>query len=174
MLSRARGQVALEYIATSSWALIAMLIMIGAMLYIGLFRPSVMTENSCLTPSGFNSNYCILNLTANYGLDLAQSTDHTINVTAVRCTDEREPAMNSTDELAVPVILLSGRHALVTNGAQRCYTNQTGTIQNATGSEGSVFKGRIFVKYTETDTLMQHIIRVDATMKYENVTVPTS
>lgn len=47
-----RGQAALEYLTTYGFALLAMLITIGAISYLGFFNPNVLRANECSFPSG--------------------------------------------------------------------------------------------------------------------------
>jgi hypothetical protein len=52
-MSRNKGQAALEFLTTYGWALLVILVMIGALVYFGLLNPSRALPNRCDAPPGF-------------------------------------------------------------------------------------------------------------------------
>lgn len=48
-----RGQAALEFLTTYGWALLVILVMIGALVYFGLLNPSRILPNKCTATTGF-------------------------------------------------------------------------------------------------------------------------
>jgi hypothetical protein len=48
-----RGQAALEFLTTYGWALLVILVMIGALVYFGLLNPSKVLPNRCEVATGF-------------------------------------------------------------------------------------------------------------------------
>jgi hypothetical protein len=48
------GQAALEFLTTYGWALLVILVMIGALVYFGVLNPSKALPTKCLVPPGFD------------------------------------------------------------------------------------------------------------------------
>ena len=48
-----RGQAALEFLTTYGWALLVILVMVGALVYFGLLNPNRALPNRCDMPPGF-------------------------------------------------------------------------------------------------------------------------
>lgn len=77
----ARGQVAIEYISTYGWALLSVVIAVGALMYFGVFDVTSLRSDDCEFPPGITcsdhilsdelgSDQLLMNLRNTYGVDL--------------------------------------------------------------------------------------------------------
>ncbi|MEM4260224.1 MAG: hypothetical protein QXG00_03235 [Candidatus Woesearchaeota archaeon] len=77
-----RGQVAIEFLTTYGWAVILILVMIGAIAYFGFFKPTNFVSDSCSTGSDLGcSDFVVYNERAT--LKLINNVGKTINITNV-------------------------------------------------------------------------------------------
>lgn len=151
-MNNKKGQAAMEFLMTYGWAILVVLIAIGALAYFGVLNPGRFLPESCtLTPglscegqvvrfgtTGVNDSTIQLTIRNGKGADL---TNVGINITA-------------TDSGAVLCDLNC------TNGCTGSYpdwtladsvlTTWTATDCTAVGAEASKFKGDVKVAYTES------------------------
>ncbi|MCX6776351.1 MAG: hypothetical protein NTY73_00025 [Candidatus Micrarchaeota archaeon] len=153
-----RGQSAVEYLSVYAIAFMIVLVVIAAVYYMwtrqGTATPScdISTDLVC---TGFK-----ITQTGNLTLIMRQTTGHSITITGINCTAEENAAQITTP---VNVLISDGEMGNVSNG-QPCYL-ASGSI--ASGSIGNFYKGKLFLKYTETDTLMVHSVIGRIVVKYE-------
>src|SRR5512141_704268 len=55
-----RGQAALEFLTTYGWALLVILVMIGALVYFGVLNPTKVLPNRCEAEAGFSCQEFVL------------------------------------------------------------------------------------------------------------------
>ena len=110
-----KAQAAMEYLITYGWAVLIMLIVIGALFYLGVFSPNnIITACTFRTP-GFTCT--AFKLTSNSGgfagliLDLGQGTEHDIKVTGFNCTvNESWSVVDFNGAGANNITISSGSH----------------------------------------------------------------
>lgn len=170
-----KAQSALEYLTTYGWAILVLVVVIGVLFSLGFINPRSPISPSCVFSSDLNCKAFALNTTGHYALDLGQGTGHTIRVTHIRCTQETNATLNTSDLLATPVMIGNGEHAFITNGTQTCISTDTGVTKTATGFAGNAYKGKFYVRYTDIETNFQHTSIGDVVIKYEDalMTTPT-
>ncbi|HLD05263.1 MAG TPA: hypothetical protein VJG90_06100 [Candidatus Nanoarchaeia archaeon] len=56
MFRKRKGQAALEFLMTYGWAILIIFIMIGALVYFGVFNPTKLTPERCAAEIGFECN----------------------------------------------------------------------------------------------------------------------
>lgn len=77
-----RGQAAIEFLTTYGWAMILILVMIGAIVYFGFLKPTNFVSDSCTTGNDLGcSDYVVYNERAT--LALVNNVGKTINITNV-------------------------------------------------------------------------------------------
>jgi len=89
-----RGQVALEFLTTYGWALMIILVMIGAISYFGVMNPSKLLPSKCTVGSELScEDYQILNNddgTTTVSLQMKQSVGRTIYLGEFACSYQGE------------------------------------------------------------------------------------
>lgn len=89
-LRHRRGQAALEFLSTYGWAVLVILVMIGAISYFGVLNPSKILPSRCVVASEFSCSDYILNDktadSASASMVLKQSVGKTIYVQGMNCT----------------------------------------------------------------------------------------
>ena len=159
-----KAQSALEYMTTYGWAIMITLLAIAVLFYLGVINPKIVLPSTCVFPADLSCVGFALDAGGNLTLDLSQATGHPIEVTRLRCTQERDPVLNESDALPQPVEIADGAHALVSNRTSMCYRSD-GTVY--TGRPGDQYKGKIFIAYRELDTNFTHIVAADVSLKLE-------
>jgi len=186
-----KGQTAMEYLMTYGWAILIIMVVVAVLFYLGVFNIGN-TISQCSFPPGFT---CVTNKlqanTARLYLKIGQGTGHNIRITGVNCTQQTDTTAmtsgayiyyrnynasigNGNDNITVA----SGSSAVVADA-----TNISGTIlpagdrniicSLANGSKpgdvgiGSTYNGKIYINYTELDTMLPRIIVGTYTAKYE-------
>ena len=84
-------QSAMEYIMTYSWAILILAVVMSALFTLGVFNPSTYSTQSCIITSAFT---CLSFSLASNGIltiNLQQSADQPLNVTAIGCTQNAIP-----------------------------------------------------------------------------------
>ncbi|MCX6775300.1 MAG: hypothetical protein NT130_00405 [Candidatus Micrarchaeota archaeon] len=153
-----RGQSAVEYLSVYAIAFMIVLVVIAAVYY-------MWTSHSPVTPSCDISTDIIctdfyINQTGNLTVMVRQTTGHSINIIGINCTAQENAAQITRP---VNVQISDGEQGLAVNG-QPCYL-ASGSA--ASGTTGNFYKGKLFVKYTETDTLMNHSVIGRIVVRYE-------
>ncbi|MFH1649484.1 MAG: hypothetical protein ABIA93_02970 [Candidatus Woesearchaeota archaeon] len=76
-----KGQAALEFLTTYGWAMLIILVMIGALAYFGVLNPYDLLPDKCITGSGFTcvegaadgaSDQVFMRIANNLGMDIKQ------------------------------------------------------------------------------------------------------
>ena len=84
-----RGQVALEFLVTYGWALLVVLVMIGAISYFGVVNPSRLLPDKCVTSPDFSCvDFVILGEDEEVRLLLKQGIGKTIYFRGASCEYE--------------------------------------------------------------------------------------
>lgn len=164
-----KAQNALEYLTTYSWSAIILAVVLGAMVYLGIFNPFLPVSPYCTFPMDMKCYAFGINTTGSFLLDFGQQSGHPVSVTHVRCTQNLDVELNDSDLLPEPVTIISGSHGLVANGSKKCTSVLNGAIFDAYGSVGNVYRGNVYIQYTETDTGFVHVVAGDLLMKYDEI-----
>jgi hypothetical protein len=84
-----RGQAAMEFLMTYGWAILVVLIAIGALAYFGVLSPEEILPEKCLVASGSGLFCDDFNALAGAGITLRIHNIHTedVTVTAITATD---------------------------------------------------------------------------------------
>jgi hypothetical protein len=144
-----KGQSAMEYLITYSWAIIIIAIPLAALYSLGLFNPSSFVSNQCIFPADFGCLSGFFYSNGTISINLEQSTVSAINITAVGCNAEGTTT-NMTTFTPADYIPVGGNISIST----KCFAN--GTI--FTTNPGILYKGYVVVNYTSLQSGFQHIV----------------
>ena len=99
-----KGQAALEFLTTYAWAFLVILIMVGALAYFGILRPSKLLPDRCNFGSEFNCLDFRLQYTAQQAnLRLQNGVGETITVDSVSIFDDTGSALcSNTNDVTHP------------------------------------------------------------------------
>lgn len=144
-----KSQAALEFIMTYGWAILVVLVAIGALAYFGVLNPDRFLPSKCTLQSGIA---CLDHKATPTSLTLyvqnSLGRDITVNsVSAKQCTD-------------------LGSQGALENGGTASYTLNCGTQANP-GNPGSKYSGAVSIVYTITDTGITHNNTGEVTTKIE-------
>jgi len=89
---RRKGQVALEYLTTYGFALLAMLVTVGVINYLGFFNPSTLRANECSFPTGFSCQDYVMRIVGNERVEFILTNLYGVNVTINEVTMSINPA----------------------------------------------------------------------------------
>ena len=130
---RKKSQAALEFLMTYGWAILVVLVAVGALAYFGVLSPDKFLPAKCTLQSGIacidhkaTATQLILRVQNSLGYDIAVDA-----VKAQQCT-------------------ALGSQGTLKNGDPATYTFTTCT------NSGSKYNGQVNLTYTNTDTLIQH------------------
>ena len=146
-----KSQAAMEFLMTYGWAILVVLVAVGALAYFGVLSPDKFLPQKCLLQSGIG---CLDSKATSIGTDNLQlyiqnALGYDINlnsISAAKCTAVTAPA-------AFPFTL--------SNGA-------TTTVKLTCGlTSGSKYNGGVGIVYTNIDTQIQHTNNGSVTTRVE-------
>lgn len=114
-----RGQAALEFLSTYGWAILIVLVMIGALSYFGITNPTRYLPDKCIFTTGINCEDYIVQQNAANNLvlrfNLANGLGEAITVTTVNAVYNSQTSSNC---VSAPVTVSAGNNQSFT-----CTTN---------------------------------------------------
>jgi len=144
-----KSQAAMEFLMTYGWAILVVLVAIGALAYFGVLSPDRFLPSRCTLPSGIacidhevtdvfgpgnGELYIVIRNGLGYGME-------TVSIAASDCT-------SGTTE------------SLIKNGK-----SQILTATGCTVTTGEKYKGDINITYTNADTTLEHVSRGSLTTR---------
>ena len=141
-------QSAMEYLMTYGWAILIIVVALGAIFSLNLFSPGTFVNNQCVLPNGFA---CISYSIAENGmltLNLLQSTQDPLNVTGVACNTGK---LSLTNHMSTIYDASNSVYMAVGNNSTfsvQCYDGSSAY----TGASTSLFTGYIAINYTDAYT----------------------
>lgn len=147
MVNNRKSQAALEFLMTYGWAILVVLVAIGALAYFGVLSPDAFLPSKCTLPSGIACTDFILDDATTDKITVVLRNGMGFDATSVTVV------VSGCTPLSAP--------ATIGNGQQEKYEL---TCTNAlTG--GSKFSGQLNVTYTNADTTLVHTIQGSLTGK---------
>lgn len=150
MLFPRKSQAALEFIMTYGWAILVVLVAIGALSYFGVLSPDRFLPSRCTLPAGIGcTDYKVQDFGPGNGevtFVLKNSLGYDITSVIVSASECTGTASQST----------------LTNGGQKTFTPNGCTL-----SSGSKYSGQVNITYTNADTLITHTIQGAVVTKVE-------
>jgi hypothetical protein len=154
-----KGQSGVEYLTMYAIAFMILLLVLAGIYYMMMTAP---VQAHCDFPLDLYCTDYFINTTGNLTLIVRQNTGHPITITGLNCTSA-DNLGGITSPLPSAIMINSGSQQLVANGTP-CY-KQSGDV--ATGRVGNYYTGKLFVKYSETDTGFVHLLTGNIVAKYE-------
>jgi uncharacterized protein (UPF0333 family) len=139
-----KSQAAMEFLMTYGWAILVVLVAIGALAYFGVLSPDKFLPSKCVLPSGIA---CV---------------DHRADATGITLVLQNGMGYDLTNVIVnvVGCGVLGPSDTTFDNGEQKTF-NRTCTLT------GSKFNGDIKIFYNVTDTGLTHNITGSVTTKIE-------
>ena len=132
-----RAQAAMEFLMTYGWAILVVLVAIGALAYFGVLSPEKFLPSSCTLPSGLA---CIDHKATATGVTLVIRNGMGFDLSSVAVLVEGIGSCTQGGEVTVGTLPNSGKDTFT------CAGTVTGTK----------FTGDIYVSYTTADTGLSH------------------
>ena len=151
MFMKRKSQAALEFLMTYGWAILVVLVAVGALAYFGVLSPDKFLPAKCTLQSGITcidhkatATSLVVVLQNSLGFDISLD-----KISATQCPPIGTGVAGSVQ-------------ASLSNGGK-----YTGTLTPCVNS-GSKYSGELNVTYTITDTQVQHTNRGDITTRVES------
>ena len=142
-MTNRKSQAALEFIMTYGWAILVVLVAIGALAYFGVLSPDRFLPSKCTLQSGIA---CL---------------DHKATATSLVKYVKNSLGYDLTvDAVKAEQCTALGSQGALSNGGSAQYTL---TCVNS----GSKYNGDVNITYTNTDTSVQHTNQGEVTTKIE-------
>ncbi len=150
-----RGQAAMEYLMTYGWAILVIVIVLAALLYLGIFNLN--PPEVCTMPAGMSCTKSYLSSTGdNVSITLVNGLQKTINVTNFSVTK------NPNEYAACTVARCGGTGASMQIGEAHTFTVQPTDENSAVLSfdQGEAFSGKVNLIYYFKDEGAANIRRI--------------
>jgi len=146
--SRARGQAAMEYLMTYGWALLVIVLVLGALIYLQVLNPQARLQDSCNLPIGFKCDVASLN--GNGMLELAITNQQAVQMeVALACatgTQTKDDDLKTAlEQQGIQTETLSPGQSATLN----CNLNQVSGSSFTGKNLGDMASGEVFVKYND-------------------------
>jgi len=157
-----RSQAAMEFLMTYGWAILVVLVVIGALAYFGVLNPSQLLPEKCTLPIGFNCkdfrvNDDIITITIENGAGRGVRI-HVVNLTSDALDGD---AGCYRDYGGVPMIIKNGKSGeviAITVGSSDCGYNPTGRAKN---------RYNIVINYSWLDSRYTHMMEGELLARLE-------
>ncbi len=142
-------QSAIEYITTYGWAILVLAIVLSALYMLGVFNNDSFAPNVCSFPANIGCVTAELFSTGNLIINIEQSTQNPINITAIGCNTNGTPSgMN----IIKPQIYLQ----IGANQTFKIPCYESNVI--FTGGPGTLYTGYVIINYTDVQSGFQHVV----------------
>ena len=148
-----KSQAAMEFLMTYGWAILVVLVAIGALAYFGVLSPDKFLPSKCQLPSGIACNdFVIDSTTGNVDVVLRNGLGFTIDPITVTIDGGGCSAVDATTQAALDCPL--GTETSLPNGDQCRYQAACGVGNIPAGK----FSADLIVGYTNSDSGISHSI----------------
>lgn len=137
-----RGQAAMEFLMTYGWAILVVLVAIGALAYFGVLNPARFLPSSCTITPGISCEDFVVDNTGAISLALRNGMGTDLNNVTI------EIYKPDTDDLACTTNPV-GTDNTLSDGEKDTFTG--GGCTTATGARGSKFKADVRFSYVSND-----------------------
>ena len=146
-----KGQAAMEFLMTYGWAILVVLVAIGALAYFGVLSPGKFLPESCTIAPGYSCEDFKIGTDGSATVILKNGAKATLNTISVSIGAVAATACNPNTGLAVGSIT----------------TCTWAAASLATGTAGERFKDTVSFTYTEAGSTISHTKTGDIIVKYE-------
>ncbi len=135
MFFKKRGQAALEFLMTYAWAILVVIIIIGALAYFGVLNPDTLVPDKCTFATGlacqdFSYTYDSTAGTGTINLVLVNGLGKTIEITQLNFTSEQIQGANDPTQcgatFTTPITVENGNSQAVSVSGTGCMPRDTG------------------------------------------------
>ncbi|NYZ76381.1 hypothetical protein H0N98_03980, partial [Candidatus Micrarchaeota archaeon] len=163
------------------WAILIIMVVLAVLFYLGVLNPPIPSQ--CTFAAGVS---CITNKlsvgTGKLYLQIGQGTGHPIRITGVSCTQNNSATYatgaanilyaNAGGTASTNVSIASGDKGTIADpsgaaGINNITCTDANNLKISTPSIGQQYNGKIFINYTETDTLLTRIAVGTYSAKFE-------
>jgi len=137
-----RAQAAMEYLMTYGWALLVIVLVLGALIYLGVLNPSARLQDNCNLPIGFKCEVASLKGDGTLSLKITNQQAITLSNVQIGCK------VGSGIETSA---VQGNASQTITPGDSKVFTC---TLNGFTGKQiGEIASGEVMLKYNDgTDT----------------------
>ncbi|RLG18945.1 hypothetical protein DRN67_03700 [Candidatus Micrarchaeota archaeon] len=157
-----KGQAAMEYLMTYGWAILVIVIVLAALLYLGVFNVGQRVPDQCNFNVGVQCQSPKLTASS-LTLTLTNSLGNKINICAITCDDTQ--TVDGVTPIATTACDAAGEYlATIDVGRSTNVTSASGCTDSsgALGTVGQTYRGKLFLQYMEQgDTGNARIIEGD-------------
>jgi uncharacterized protein (UPF0333 family) len=141
-----KSQAAMEFLMTYGWAILVVLVAIGALAYFGVLSPDKFLPSKCQLPAGM------------------ACTDHKADAGASSVTVVLRNGMGfDANSITIDITgCATSATGSLTNGQQTSFTASTCSL-----TSGGKFSGEVNVTYTNADTSLTHKVQGSITTRAE-------
>ena len=175
-----KGQSAMEYLMTYGWAILVIIIVIAVLFYIGVLNPRNVTPSTCTFPPGIScASYKLIEgsnplKSGNLELTLGQALGHPISITGLVCTQETGApsnwdvsGFNTSSPIPIPIGEARKVSGSDVNQQIYCLDSNGNRVQPPQSQLGEFYKGKLWIRYSETDTNTERTVVGDIATKFE-------
>lgn len=168
-----KAQNAIEYLVAYSWLILATIIIITFVFYMGVFATGGVVPPSCTLPAPLSCiTFKLSNGTGYLDLRIRQNNIHPIKVTRLKCTKESSTPTANWTTVNVSIDINEEKwiaNTAALNGApnRTCCFQEDGTTCYPDPRKGQSYTGRLWLEYNETDTGVIRMVTGDLTANYE-------
>lgn len=142
-----RAQAAMEYLLTYGWAFLIVVVALGAIYELGLFKSP--SQPLCLLPAGFNCLSFTLSDIGVLNVNILQATQSSLNITGYNCTQSSTVIMKRLNPANQVMMSIGSNRTFTMN----CYLGNSLALL----SPGSYYVGTLAFNYTEGTTGFPHV-----------------
>jgi len=149
-----KGQASFEYQIAYAAVILITLVMIAGLVYFGFMNTDNVIKPSCTLSNDIScEEFKLENGTAYLDLKVGQNTPYQITVTKIKCTQQTGSQLFNFSTVNVVVPVDGEKWIASTSGTDSAPTSVCCLDENgvcySNSREGGVYKGKIWVKYTE-------------------------
>ncbi|MDD5086340.1 MAG: hypothetical protein PHV16_01180 [Candidatus Nanoarchaeia archaeon] len=113
MVTKKRAQAAMEFLMTYGWAILVVLVVIGALAYFGVLNPQNLMPEKCTFPMGLYCEDYILREGAAASFRLQNGMGNSINITKISINSQSYTQLDC-ENLEVNTVIHNGESEIIT------------------------------------------------------------
>ncbi len=138
----------MEYLMTYGWAILVIVVVLAALLYLGVFN--VPTPERCTLQTGLNcASFRLIGSSADLNISVTNGLPKEVTITDVSCTQQDTGAGSATYTTLTSAVVIPVGTTKYVSQLVDC-RNGAGTAITS-GTVGSAYVGKLYIKYYFTD-----------------------
>ncbi len=149
-----RGQAAMEYLMTYGWAILVIVIVLAALLFLGVFSVGSNVPEECIMESGWQCKAKLNVTSAVLNMTLTNGRPNSITVNGTYCTDNLQLTYSQITGAfqGQGGVRLDAGQTVALGFGSICYPDGTGTTAITSLTIGQKKQLRVFIKYIDDAT----------------------